>query len=90
MKGCYNCISRRFDKYVKSMRTYHKEVMRTRTLIRVNLQREGEEVSEDWRQGVLFLDCRCAVRRNKPKGAKRALIQVWRFSFDHLDRHDTQ
>lgn len=90
MKGCCRCVSEWIDRSLKHAPTYHKEIMRTRTLIRVDLQRESKEVAENWGQGVFFLDGRRAVCRDKPERTERALVQVWRFSFDHFDSHDTQ
>jgi hypothetical protein len=62
----------------------------TSSLIRVDLEREGQEVAEHWRQGMLFLDRGCSVGCDQPERTQRAFIQVWRLSLNHLDSHDTQ
>jgi hypothetical protein len=67
-----------------------QQIMRTGTLLGVNLESEVEEVLEGGRQVVLLLDRRCAVGRDQIERAQRRLGQVRRLAFNHLDSHDAQ
>lgn len=49
-----------------------------------------QEVAEGMRQVLLVLDGRCAVGGDQVKSPQRGFRQVWRFTLNHFDGHNTQ
>ena len=67
-----------------------EEVCRRWSLVGIDLERDGEEIAEHDRELLRVIDRRRAVRRDQVQGTERLLVEVWRFAFDHLDRHDAE
>lgn len=88
MKGCCILLATIDDKQLQC--TYHQKIVSTSPLVGVDLEREAQEVTEHWRQGMFLLDRRCAVGRDEPQCTEWTFIQVRRLALDHLDGHDTQ
>ena len=53
-------------------------------LVSVNLERLGEVIAERWRQVLRIGNRWCAVRGDQIKRLQRILIEVRRFTLDHL------
>lgn len=64
--------------------------MRTRPLLRIDLEREPQKVLEHRRQDVLFLDRRRAIGSNQKQRPQRRLREIRGLAFNHLNSHDTQ
>lgn len=64
--------------------------MRTRSLLRVNLEGEIQEIMESLAKICGILDLRGSIRRNQEEGTKWRFVEVWWFAFDHFNGHDTQ
>lgn len=60
------------------------------SLLGVDLEREVQEIPKHRGQVLLVLDLRRAIGRDEPKGSERRFGQVWRFTLEHLDRHNTE
>ena len=70
--------------------TYLEQIMRTRPLIRLDLQRQPQEIAKRRTLLLLALEMRRPVRGDQVQRAQRALRQIRRLTFHHLDGHDAQ
>ena len=67
-----------------------EKVSRRRSLVGIDFERDREEIAEHDRELLRVVDSRRAVRRDQVQRAERLLVEIWRFAFDHFDRHNAE
>ena len=92
MKACYNKQSQPItpNEIGKLHATHLQQIVSARPLLRIDLQCETQKVPENRRQLMLRLNLRRPVRGDQIQRPQRALGEVRRFAFNHLDRHNPQ
>lgn len=73
-----------------SLSTYLQKIMGRCSLLRIDLERKLQKVSEDWREIVLLFDRGRTVSRDEIQSTEWGFREVWRLSFDHLNGHDAK
>lgn len=95
MKGCY--VKCQWDDSIEELvlkpgydTTYLQQIVSRSTLLRVDLQGQMEEVTENVGQLMLVLDLGGSICGDQVEGAKWRFGQIRWFTLDHFNGHDTQ